>query len=291
MSGVVVLRTPESVERTVSSWRRMGHTVALVPTMGALHEGHISLVSIARKRCKRVIVSIFVNPAQFAPGEDFMEYPRSFEEDRARLEESGAHAVFVPDEHMIYPMGFSTTVEVSGITDSLCGRFRPGHFNGVSTVCAVLFGMVKPDVVVFGRKDAQQLAVIRRMVRDLWMGLEIVSGPTLREADGLAMSSRNRYLRDEERRQATALYRGLMRSAQFAAEGERNAERLIARAMETIESSPLLAVQYLELVDPFSLKPLKRLKAKGLLAVAAHIGKTRLIDNVMIGPSGAVEED
>lgn len=291
MSGVVVLRTAEAVERTVASWRARGHSVSFVPTMGALHEGHLSLVSVARKRANRVIVSIFVNPAQFGPGEDFTQYPQTFDDDMEMLSRAGAHAIFLPDEHMIYPMGFSTSVIVSGLTDSLCGRFRPGHFDGVTTVCAVLFGIVRPDIAVFGRKDAQQLTVIRRMVRDLRMGIEVVSAPVIREPDGLAMSSRNRYLRSEERRQASALYRGLCRAADLVAEGERNAGRIVARAMEIIDASPLVAVQYLELVDPFSLKPLGRMKRKGLLAIAAYVGDTRLIDNLMLGPEGAIEED
>jgi len=291
VSGVVVLKTAEAVERTVASWRSRGHSISLVPTMGALHEGHLSLVSIARKRSKRVIVSIFVNPAQFGPDEDFSEYPRTFEEDREKLSRAGAHAIFLPDEHMIYPMGFSTSVLVSGLTESLCGRFRPGHFNGVTTVCAVLFGIVRPDIAVFGRKDAQQLTVIRRMVRDLHMRVQVVSGPVVREPDGLAMSSRNRYLRTEERRQSTALYRGLCKAAELVSDGERNADRIVGRAMEIIDSSPLVMVQYIELVDPFSLKPLLRMKRKGLLAVAASVGETRLIDNIMLGPEGAIEEE
>lgn len=265
-------------------WRAEGMRIGLVPTMGALHRGHISLVSLALGEADRVIVSIFVNPSQFGPGEDFASYPSVFDEDLMKLEEAGAHCVFSPSVDEIYPDGFSTSVNVSGLTETLCGKYRPGHFSGVATVCAVMLNIVRPDIAVFGRKDAQQLAVIRRMADDLRLGVEIHAGEIIREPDGLAMSSRNSYLNPEERKQASVIRSGLSRAAELVSEGERNAERICAAVREVIDEAPLATVQYLELVDPDSMKPVPKLTTPALLAVAVYFGHTRLIDNVILKP-------
>ncbi len=258
--------------------------IGLVPTMGALHKGHLSLVSLALGTADRVIVSIFVNPSQFGPGEDFASYPSVFDEDLMKLEEAGAHCVFSPSVDEIYPDGFSTSVNVSGITETLCGKYRPGHFSGVATVCAVLFGIVRPDIAVFGRKDAQQLAVIRRMADDLRIDVEIHAGEIIREPGGLAMSSRNSYLNTEERKQASIIFSGLSRAVELVSEGERDPERICGAVREVIDEAPLANLQYLELVDPDSMKPLSKLTTPALLAVAVYFGHTRLIDNVILNP-------
>lgn len=276
-----------------ASWRAERLVQAFVPTMGALHEGHLSLLRIAATRADRVSVSIFVNPYQFGPEEDLDKYPRSPERDLEMLEKAGADLVFMPSAAEIYPDGFCTWVEVEGMTDRLCGAFRPGHFRGVATVCSILFGILRPDLAVFGRKDAQQLAVIRRMAGDLRLGVEIVSAPIVREPDGLAMSSRNAYLTEQERAQAPAIHRGLMRAASAAAGGQSvPAAVLIGSFIDEVAGQPLLRIQYAELVDPDTMEPIQKLDRPGLLAVAVHAGSTRLIDNVLLAPgTGALEVD
>ncbi|MEN8208449.1 MAG: pantoate--beta-alanine ligase [Candidatus Fermentibacteria bacterium] len=278
------MRTAAQVGKLVERWRAAGMRIGLVPTMGALHRGHLSLVSIALKEADRVIVSIFVNPSQFGRGEDLSSYPSDFDEDLKKLEETGAHCVFFPSVDEIYPEGFSTSIHVSGLTDTLCGRYRPGHFDGVATVCTILLRIARPDIAVFGRKDAQQLAVIRRMADDLRLGVEIHAGEIVREPDGLAMSSRNSYLNPEERKQAPVIYSGLSRAAELVLDGERNAERIYSAVREVIDEAPLAALQYLELVDPFTMKPLLKLTTPALLAVAVYFGRTRLIDNLILKP-------
>ncbi|NOQ21979.1 MAG: pantoate--beta-alanine ligase [Candidatus Aegiribacteria sp.] len=278
------MRTAAQVGKLAERWRRAGMRVGLVPTMGALHKGHLSLVSLALGETDRVIVSIFVNPSQFGPGEDLSSYPGIFDEDLMKLEEAGAHCVFSPSVDEIYPDGFSTSINVSGLTETLCGKYRPGHFDGVATVCAVLFSIVRPDIAVFGRKDAQQLAVIRRMNDDLRFGVEILAGEIIRESDGLAMSSRNSYLSPGERVQASAIYNGLSRAAELVSEGERDDVRIYDAVREVIGKAPLATIQYLELVDPDTMKPLSKLTTPGLLAVAVYFGHTRLIDNVILKP-------
>ncbi|MCK4505373.1 MAG: pantoate--beta-alanine ligase [Candidatus Aegiribacteria sp.] len=291
MSAVPVLRTIEEVRKTVDEWRCSGRTIGFVPTMGALHQGHLSLVSKALDHADSVIVSIFVNPAQFGQDEDFESYPRTISDDIDKLEKAGVNAVFYPEKDIIYPEGSSTSVHVSNLTETLCGKQRPGHFDGVATVCAILFGIVKPDIAVFGRKDAQQLAVIKRMVQDLRFDIRIVGADIYREHDGLAVSSRNRYLRPIERTQATALFRGLSRAAELAGKGERDTGRLCEVARQIIKKSPLAVVQYLEIVDQDTMKPVERLDGPGLLAVAVYFGKTRLIDNIVLNPGANCKED
>ncbi len=291
MSRIPVLTTVGEVRKTVGEWRCSGRTIGFVPTMGALHPGHLSLVSLALEHADRVIVSIYVNPAQFGPDEDYESYPRTFRDDIDKLEKVGANAVFLPEKDTIYPEGFSTSVHVCNLTDTLCGKYRPGHFDGVATVCAVFFGIVQPDIAVFGKKDAQQLAVIKRMVLDQRFAIKIIGADIYRERDGLAMSSRNRYLRPIERMQATALFRGLSRAAELACKGERDAGILCEVARQVIEKSPLAVIQYLEIVDQDTMKSVEKLDGPGLLAVSAYFGKTRLIDNIVLDPDASYKED
>ncbi len=279
------VRTAGEMSNLAGKWRADGETVGFVPTMGNLHRGHLSLVRIAAERCDRTVVSIFVNPKQFGEGEDLERYPRTPEEDLEHLRELGVDAAFLPSPREVYPEGFSTWVEVCGLTEGLCGRFRPGHFRGVTTVCAVLFAIVRPHLAVFGRKDAQQLAVIRRMVADLRMGLEVVAGPIVREPDGLAISSRNGYLSPHERQQAAAICRGLRRAAEMARRGVRGADALKDAVRGAIAGQDLLRLQYVSLVDPDSMEPMSELDRPGLLAVAVYAGETRLIDNVILKPA------
>jgi len=283
---MLVLSTEEEMTGRADCWRGAGERIALVPTMGNLHEGHLSLVRIAASEADRVVVSIFVNPTQFGEGEDLDSYPRTPEEDLSALRELDVDAVFLPGPNAVYSGGFSTWVEVEGLTEALCGAYRPGHFRGVTTVCAVLFGIVRPHVAVFGRKDAQQLAVIRRMAADLRMGVEVVAGPVVREADGLARSSRNGYLSPDERRQAAAIYRGLSEARRLAFEGETDPRRLLAVVRKSVEPESRLRLQYVELVDPDTMESLAVLDRPGLLATAVFAGDTRLIDNVILKPDG-----
>jgi pantoate--beta-alanine ligase len=268
--------------RAHSHARRQGGRLGFVPTMGALHAGHLSLVRAAREQCDSTAVSIFVNPAQFAPHEDLDQYPRSLERDRELLEKEGVDLLFVPSNQEMYPPGSSTWVQVEGLSDKLCGQSRPGHFRGVTTVVAELFHIVQPDCAFFGQKDAAQLAIIRRMVRDLHMPVEIVACPIVREADGLAMSSRNTYLDHQQRRAAAALYRSLMRVQKDFGAGERNAARLIGAGIGTISAEPSLRLDYFEIVDPQTLAPLTEVDRPALVAVAAFLGTTRLIDNLAL---------
>jgi pantoate--beta-alanine ligase len=286
MTDIDVVRSTEQLTALLDRWKQEHLTIGFVPTMGALHDGHLSLVTLALEHADRVVVSIFVNPRQFGQGEDLESYPRTFEDDLVKLEEAGAHLVFFPSSDDIYPAGFSTSVSVSGLTDTLCGRYRPEHFEGVATVCAVLFGIVKPDIAVFGRKDAQQLAVIRRMVDDLRFGIRIIAGEIVREPDGLAMSSRNAYLTKEERAQASFIYKGLSAASELVSRGETDAESICAAARNIIASASLGRIQYLELVDALSMKPLGKLSTPALLAIAVYFGRTRLIDNLILKPEG-----
>ncbi|MCD6588602.1 MAG: pantoate--beta-alanine ligase [Candidatus Fermentibacteraceae bacterium] len=281
---MIVTDSEKTISALCSDWRAEGLSVGLVPTMGALHRGHLSLVKTAVASVDRVVVSIFVNPTQFAAGEDLDRYPRTLQQDCEQVKKAGACAVFTPDTVTVYPEGFSSEVRVSGITEGLCGAYRPGHFDGVSTVCAVLFGIVKPEVAVFGMKDAQQLAVIRRMVSDLRMGVDIVAAPIVREADGLAMSSRNRYLSVEERGQAVLINTGLEKAVSLCRGGEKNCAVLKEAFLQTVSNASKLRVQYAEIVDPDTLLQVETAEKTVLLAVAVFAGKTRLIDNVLIRP-------
>ena len=282
-----LIRDATSMRAWSRAARGRGETVGFVPTMGYLHEGHLSLVRIAAQRCERVVVSIFVNPTQFAPGEDLDRYPRDEAGDLARCRAEGVAAVFYPAVEEMYPPGAQTFVTVEQVSWGLCGGNRPVHFRGVATVVSLLFNVVEPDVAVFGEKDYQQLAVIRRMVRDLGFPIEIVGGPIIREPDGLAMSSRNAYLGDEERRQATAHSRALRWAARELADGTADSDLLRAGMRQRISEQPLADIDYVEIVDATTLDPIEdELTAPARAAVAVRFGKTRLIDNLALIPPG-----
>jgi pantoate--beta-alanine ligase len=262
--------------------RRAGKRLGFVPTMGALHEGHLSLVRAARASCDVVAASIFVNPTQFGPNEDLAKYPRSFDRDRESLEREGVEFLFAPSVEEMYPAGAVTWVTVEGVSDKLDGRSRPGHFRGVATVVAKLFHVVEPDAAFFGQKDAAQVAIIRRMVRDLSLSLEIVVCPIIREPDGLAMSSRNTYLDREQRKRALVLHRSLMHIQKLAESGEQEAANLVAAGREDFAQVPSVRLDYLEIVHPDTLDPIMDISGGALAAVAAFVGSTRLIDNLLL---------
>jgi pantoate--beta-alanine ligase len=270
----------------MQSWsenqRRKGRRLVLVPTMGFLHEGHLSLVREAKKRGDEVVVSIFVNPAQFAPHEDFAAYPRDFERDRRLLEQEGIDVLFNPSVDEIYPKHYRTHIEVEKLSEPLCGRSRPGHFRGVATVVAKLFNIVRPHLAIFGCKDYQQLQVIRRMVADLNFAVEIVGHPTVREPDGLAMSSRNAYLNPDERRAALCLSRSLRQAESLVHQGERRGAVIVDTVLNSLRKEPLANVEYIGLCDPESLQEVERIENAAVLLLAVRIGKARLIDNMII---------
>lgn len=259
-----------------------GKKIGLVPTMGALHQGHLSLITRALEKADIVVVSIFVNPIQFGPKEDFKRYPRVIESDVKLTEKTGAHVVFTPDADKMYPEGYSTYISVEKVSERLCGKYRPGHFTGVASVVAKLFNIVMPDIAIFGQKDAQQLAVIRRMTTDLNMGIEIIGAPIIRELDSLAMSSRNRYLDDEERKQAAVIYKSLNEAEKFFKSGVKNSGEIIKIVEKIIKESTLAKIEYIEIVDPVFITPLDEIDKKALLAVCVRIGNTRLIDNIIL---------
>ena len=260
--------------------------LGLVPTMGALHEGHISLVQEALRRCSPVVVSLFVNPKQFGPSEDFQKYPRTLEADRAALEKLGVDYLFAPSPEDMYPKGFRTAVIVEGLGDRLEGRSRPGHFRGVTTVVLKLFEIVDPRLAFFGRKDAQQVRIIRQMTSDLNLGTEVVTCPIVREPDGLALSSRNAYLKGGERQSATALYRSLDAARRAIQSGERDPVRILAELRRVIDSEHAVALDYAEIVDAETFEPAMALRRPCYILVAARVGGTRLIDNALIEPEG-----
>jgi pantoate--beta-alanine ligase len=264
--------------------RRAGRRIGLVPTMGYLHAGHAALMREARARCDLLVVSLFVNPTQFGPGEDFARYPRDLDRDSRVCEAEHVDVLFCPEAADMYAPGSSVWVEETALSAELCGRYRPGHFRGVTTVVAKLFHIVGPDVATFGQKDAQQAQVIRRMVRDLNFPIEVVICPTVREADGLAMSSRNAYLSDAERRRAASLYRSLCRAQELYAAGIRSAATIVAAVRDVIGDGTLpVDIEYVEVVACSTLKPVEDIREPALLALAVRVGKTRLIDNAVLG--------
>jgi pantoate--beta-alanine ligase len=276
------IHTIEWMKQVSRQARAEGRTVGFVPTMGALHEGHLSLVRAAVADSRPVIASIFVNPTQFVAGEDFQKYPRNLDRDSKALEDAGVNYLFAPDASEIYPPGFSTWVNVEGLSDRLEGKARPGHFRGVATVVLKLLEIVQPHRAFFGRKDAQQARIIRQMARDLHLNSEIVVCPIVREPDGLAMSSRNAYLNPEERRAATILFRALDGARASISSGKRDAMRLAASMRETIRREPLADLDYAELVDADTLEQVTRLRGVCFALLAVRIGKTRLLDNLLI---------
>lgn len=281
---MLILRTVDEVRQWTRAQRTAGRAVHFVPTMGYFHEGHLSLMRRAQADGGAVIVSIFVNPLQFGAGEDLDRYPRDFERDRQMAESVGVEAIFYPEVSEMYPAGYQTEVRVKELSKPLCGKSRPGHFEGVATVVLKLFNIVSPDRAYFGMKDYQQLRVIQQMTRDLNLPVEIVPCPIVREPDGLAMSSRNVYLTPEERAAATVLYRSLQWAQAQVDAGERDATRLRAGVYERIAAEPLARIDYVEAVDAESLQPVERIERPTLIAVAVFFGKARLIDNCVLTP-------
>jgi pantoate--beta-alanine ligase len=281
---VIRAATRSALGEALSPARAAGGRIGLVPTMGYLHEGHLALIDLARGSCDTVVVSVFVNPLQFGPGEDLDRYPRDLERDAGIAAQRGTDVLFVPTTDGMYPGGeVEVVVDAPRLADRLCGAFRPGHFRGVLTVVAKLLNIIAPHVAVFGRKDFQQLALIRRMVADLDMGVEIVSGPIVRESDGLAMSSRNVLLSQDERKQATLLSRGLEDARTAFDAGETTAAALIRTVRDRLDTGPLIRPQYIEVVTAGDMAPIETADRDSVLAVAAYVGTTRLIDNIVLG--------
>jgi pantoate--beta-alanine ligase len=272
------------VRAAVGAVRKAGKAIGYVPTMGALHAGHASLLNAARRECAYVVASIFVNPKQFGPNEDFTRYPRTWEADVALCQSEGVDLLFAPPVEAVYPPGFRTQVEVTGLQDVLDGQSRPGHFRGVATVVLKLFNIVQPGFAYFGQKDAQQVCIIQKMMRDLELPITLRICPTVREPDGLALSSRNAYLSPSERRQATCLYRALARAAEMLADGVRDATKLIVALRSVIEAEADARVDYVALADPETLEPVAEVRRPMLALVAVKIGSTRLIDNLLLHP-------
>jgi pantoate--beta-alanine ligase len=281
-----IIRTVEWMKQVARDAQAKERLIGLVPTMGALHEGHLSLVRVAKKECSPVVVSIFVNPKQFGPTEDFQKYPRRIEQDSAALESLGVDYLFAPTAADMYPAGFRTSINVDELGDRLEGRSRPGHFRGVATVVLKLFEITQPRFAYFGRKDAQQVRIIEQMAEDLNLDAQVVACPIVREPDGLAMSSRNAYLRGDERQSATSLYRALAAMKNEIEAGELDAARLTSTIRSVLDAESGAALDYAEIVDADSLEPVIRLRKSCLALVAAFIGKTRLIDNALIEESG-----
>lgn len=280
---MIIATTIAQVRAQVAAWKKEGLTVGLVPTMGYLHEGHASLVDEAVRQCDRVVASDFVNPTQFGPNEDLEAYPRDFDRDCALLEEHGCAMVFHPAVEEMYAPGAATYVEIlSDMPKQLCGKTRPIHFRGVCTVVSKLFNIVTPDKAFFGQKDAQQLAIIRQMVRDLSYGIEIVGCPIVREADGLAKSSRNTYLSEAERQAALVLSESVFLGQKMVAEGETDANKIVVDMTEHIQAQPLAKIDYVSAVDGVTMDPVDRITGTVLVAMAVYIGKTRLIDNFIV---------
>ena len=280
---MIVATTIAQVRAQVRAWKREGLTVGLVPTMGYPHAGHASLVRTAVASCDRVVASVFVNPTQFGPGEDLESYPRDFDRDCALLESCGCHMVFHPSVEEMYPQGYCTYVELlSDMPKQLCGQTRPIHFRGVCSVVSKLFHIAEPGKAFFGQKDAQQVSILRRMVQDLSFGLEMVVCPIVREEDGLAISSRNTYLSDDERQAALCLSKAVFLGQKLVAEGERSAHTVLEAMRSLIQAEPLARIDYVSAVDNATMEPVEVIGENTLVAMAVYIGKTRLIDNVIV---------
>jgi len=280
-----IAKTIESIRNRIREARKSGKKIGFVPTMGALHSGHVSLIEAASKECDFIVVSIFVNPTQFAPGEDFQKYPRPIDKDLKMCEEKDVDVGFIPEPDELYPDKSLTWVNVEKLTEPLCGRYRPGHFRGVTTVCAKLFNIVLPDIAYFGQKDAQQAIVIKKMVADLNMPLEIAVCPTVREPNGLAVSSRNDYLSKQQRRDASVIYKSLQKSQELIKSDVTDIKTIISEMRKVLSRIPSLELQYIEILDAESLKQIDRVRGKVLIAVAAKLGPARLIDNIIVDAS------
>jgi len=277
-----IVNHPRDMQAASLAWRQQHQTIALVPTMGYFHEGHLSLMRYARERGDRLVVSLFVNPTQFGPSEDLDRYPRDLERDAALAREVGVDVLYTPNASQMYPEGYQTYVSVEDVSQGLCGASRPGHFRGVATVVLKLFNQVLPHLAVFGEKDYQQLVVIKRMVADLDVPVEVEGRPIVRETDGLALSSRNTYLSREERQAALCLFQALTRARDMAASGEHQADNILSHVKQTITSTPGTRLDYAVLVDPDSLQSVDTIRGSARLAVAAWVGDTRLIDNMLL---------
>ncbi len=272
------------MQQMAKNFRRQGQTITFVPTMGYLHQGHLSLIKKGRELADILAVSIFVNPAQFGPGEDYEIYPRDPEKDSALAAEIGTDVLFMPERQDLYPPGYETYIRQNNLPDHLCGLSRPVHFSGMMTIVAKLFNIVKPHYAIFGEKDYQQLAVIRKMTSDLNFDIKIIGAPTVRESDGLAMSSRNKYLTAQQRQSALNLFRALKDAEQMTAKGETRPQALVEKAVDTISSAPETAVEYVKICDPETLEDVSVIDRPVLMALAVKIGQTRLIDNTMLSP-------
>jgi len=283
-----IIKSAKEMQSFSETLRNQGKIVTFVPTMGYFHEGHLNLMREGRKRGGCVVVSIYVNPTQFGPNEDFEQYPRDFERDLAMAQSVGVDVIYYPSNQEMYPPNYQTYITVEGVTDNLCGLSRPGHFRGVATVCAKLFNAVKPHIAVFGKKDFQQLATIKRMVQDLNLDLEVVGMATTREPDGLAMSSRNIYLKAEERKSALSLSRSLKMARELYEQGERDAATIITKVKNHIESNPYTKIDYAQICDTTTMKDVARLEGECVIALAVRVGKTRLIDNYVFGEEPAL---
>jgi len=277
-----IYKNIKKISSAIDFFKKKGRIIGFVPTMGFLHDGHLSLIKRARRDADLVVVSIFVNPIQFGPKEDFEKYPRDLKRDLAICKDAGVDMVFVPDRESMYPRGFCTYVNVEGLTETLCGAKRPGHFRGVATVVTKLFNIIKPDIAYFGQKDAQQAIIIKRMVEDLNMGIKIKVMPIVREKDGLAMSSRNVYLNPEERRKALCLYNSLKLAEDLYKKGERNAKNIIEAMKEVILKEDNVKIDYVSIVDLDTLRDMDFIDKDALVAVAVWVGSTRLIDNIVL---------
>lgn len=277
-----IIRDIPPLKEKIKNTKETGKTIGFVPTMGYLHQGHLSLIKAARKECDFVVVSIYVNPIQFGAGEDFEEYPRDLTRDAQLSQEVGVDLIFAPSDPAMYPGGYATFVEVKRLTEGLCGKNRPGHFKGVTTVVTKLFNLVEPHKSYFGQKDAQQALVLKKMVEDLNMNVELKIMPTLREPDGLAMSSRNSYLSPEEREAGQALFKSLSRAEKMIVQGIRESKEIIFHMREILHKEDLLDIEYIEIVDTKNLERIGKLQGEVLIALAARVGKTRLIDNIMV---------
>jgi len=277
-----IIRSPKLMQKICREIKQKGKIIGFVPTMGYLHQGHLNLMRIAKKKSDVLVVSIFVNPSQFGPKEDFQRYPRDLERDKRLVEKIGCDFLFCPKIKDMYPFGYKTYVEVCDLTKVLEGASRPSHFKGVTTVVAKLFNIVQPDIAVFGQKDFQQAVVLKKMVDDLNYGIKIIAAPTVREKNGLALSSRNLYLSSEQREQVKVLYQALLLAKEMIKKGERNPSKIISKMRELINKQPLADIDYISITDAKILEPLKKLKGEVLFSLAIRFGKTRLIDNIKV---------